>query len=92
MATDAIKTKQFLTARFKLFLVSLMVAGAGLVSTVSAVAIDLSGITDLIDEVVLIMPAMVAMIIAAIPIIIILAIAAFILGFLDSIVKSIKGG
>ena len=91
MATDAMHEKTQRALRVRLFLVSLMVAGAGLVSTVSAVTIDLSGITDIIDEVVLIMPAMVTLIINAIPIIIILAIAAFILGFLDSIVKQIRG-
>jgi hypothetical protein len=59
----------------------------GMIASVSAV--DFSAITDLVDEIVLIMPSMIAMVVAAIPIIVVIALAAFIIGFLDSIVKKI---
>jgi hypothetical protein len=70
-------------ARMLMVAVTLM----GMVASVSA--IDFSAITDLIDEIVLIMPSMIAMVVAAIPIIVVIALAAFIIGFLDSIVRKI---
>jgi len=70
-------------ARISMLFITLV----GLISGVSAV--DLSGITDLIDEIVLLMPAVVAMVIAAIPIIVVIALAAFIVGFLENIVRKI---
>jgi hypothetical protein len=61
-----------------------------LVASVSA--IDFSTITDILDELVLIMPWLVAMIVAAIPIIVILMVVGFILGLFDGIVGKIRGG
>ena len=84
-------TQHPMGARVKLAVVSLLLTFGALVSVVSAATLDLSGVTDLIDEIVLIMPAMVAMIIAAVPVIIIIALAAFILGFLDQILANIRG-
>jgi len=69
--------------RITMLVVTLM----GMVASVSAV--DFTAITTLVNEIVLIMPYIVAMVIAAIPIIVVIALAAFIIGFLDSIVKKI---
>jgi len=68
-------------------LTMLAVTLMGMVASVSAV--DFTAITTLVNEIVLIMPYIVAMVIAAIPIIVVIALAAFIIGFLDSIVKKI---
>jgi hypothetical protein len=62
--------------------------GSALVGTVSA--IDLSGVTDIIDDVTLLFPGLVAVVIAVIPILVILAIVGFILGLFDGILGKIR--
>jgi hypothetical protein len=73
-------------ARFKLAIAMPVI----LALVASASAIDFSGITDLLDEIILIFPALVAMVVASIPIIVVIALMAFILGFLDTIVSKIR--
>jgi hypothetical protein len=71
-------------ARIMLATISLL----GLVASVSAA--DFDEVKTMIDEIVLIMPYIVDMVIAAIPIIVVIALAAFIVGFLDSIIRKLK--
>lgn len=63
-------------------------AGSFLVGTVSA--IDFGSVTDIIDDVVLLFPGLVAVVIAIIPILIILAIVGFIMGLFDGILGKIR--
>ena len=56
----------------------------------SASAIDLTGVTAIIEDVTLLFVPLVAVVIAAVPIMIVLAIVGFILGLFDAILGKIR--
>lgn len=64
---------------WKIRLIGLGVAGLGMIGYASA--IDFSAITTLIDEVILIIPGLIALIIAIAPLVIIGALVAALVGF-----------
>ena len=69
----------------------IMLATLSVMTMVASVsAASFADITSLIDEIVLIMPFIVDMVIAAIPIIVVIALAAFIVGFLDGIISKLR--
>jgi len=55
-------------------------------------ALDLSTVTAIIDDVTLLFPGLVAVVINVIPILVILAIVGFILGLFDGILGKMRGG
>jgi hypothetical protein len=57
----------------------------------SAMALDLTVIQDIVDQVVLLLPYFLDLIMAALPVIVILAVIAFVMGFLDKILGMLKG-
>jgi len=70
-----------------------IVSGIGLVGSAlvgTASAIDLGSVTGIIDDVTLLFPGLVAVVIAVIPILVILAIVGFILGLFDGILGKIR--
>ena len=66
------------------------IAGFGLAMIGTASAIDLSAITDLIDQVVLIIPAMIALVIGVAPLIIVGALIGFVVMFFDKILAMLN--
>lgn len=77
--------------RCKLAVPLAIIAGAGLVSSVSAEDINWSQITGILDGVATsLFPSLVALVTAAVPIIIVVTIVGFIVGFLDKILDLLK--
>jgi len=75
---------------WKLRLMSGLAIGSGLVGTVSAAGMDLGSVTDIIDDVTLLFPGLVAVVVGVIPILVILGIVGFILGLFDGILGKIR--
>lgn len=86
--TNTLETKKPVSAWKVKALIGITTAGGFLVSTASA--IDLSGVTDIIDDVTLLFPSLVTTVISLIPILVILAIVGFVLGLFDGILGRIK--
>lgn len=74
---------------WKLRLLGIVGMGMAFVGTASA-AIDLSAISDLIDQVVLIIPGMIDLVVGVAPIIVVGALIGFIVLFFDKILAMIK--
>lgn len=53
--------------------------------------INLSGITDLLNQVVVMMPAFVDLIVAVLPVMLVLIIVGFISGLFDGIISMVRG-
>ena len=70
---------------WKIRLIGLGMTGLGMVGYVTA--IDFSAITNLVDEVILIIPGLVALIIAIAPLVIIGALVAALVGFVGKALK-----
>ena len=83
------ETKKSVSA-WKVRAIGLLAMGSGLVASVSAVAINLTPVINIIEDVTLLFAPLVAVVIAAVPIMIVLAIVGFILGLFDSILSKIK--
>ena len=86
MSVEQLKSKLVL-AKYRLAVLAATMVG--LVASVSAGALNTS-ISDLLYEVTTLFPSLVDLVIAAIPVIVVIALAAFIVGFLDGIIKKLK--
>ena len=67
-----------------------LLTGASGLLVASASAIDLTGVTAIIEDVTLLFPALVATVIAIVPILIVLAIVGFVTGLFDNILGRIR--
>lgn len=81
-----LKTKM-MEVRYRIAVLAVMMTG--LVASVSAGALNTS-VSDLLAAVTTLFPSLVDLVIAAIPVIVVIALAAFIVGFLDGIIKKLK--
>lgn len=86
--TNTLETKKPVSAWKVKALIGITTVSGFLVSTASA--IDLSGVTAIIDDVTLLFPSLVTTVISLIPILVILAIVGFVLGLFDGILGKIK--
>lgn len=86
--TNTLETKKPVNAWKVKALIGITTVSGFLVSTASA--IDLSAVTDIIDDVTLLFPSLVSTVIAIIPILVILAIVGFVIGLFDGILGKIK--
>ena len=90
MTNTEIETKKPVSM-WKVRALGLLAMGSGLiVSAASAVAINLTPVTLIIEDITLLFVPLVAVVIAALPIIIVLSIIGFIVGLLDAILGKIK--
>jgi hypothetical protein len=74
-------------ARYRLAVLTAMMVG--LVASVSAGDLN-DSISALLASVTGLFPSLVDLVVAAIPVIVVIALAAFIVGFLDSIIRKLK--
>lgn len=87
--TTELETKKPVSMWKLKVLTGITTGGLFLVSTVSAETMNLAAVTDIIADVTLLFPALVATVVAAIPIAIIVAVAAMVTGLLGKILGKI---